>query len=300
MKKILTLFFGLSLAALYAQIVNGGFESLNSQNIANYWSGRVYLLDFYLDSTGHSHTDSIVRDKANYQINTSNPYSGKNALELRNAYNYTKKKLMPGIVFAATDTFGYTGFGGEVIPVSGTPESLGFQYMFNKAGNDTAYVQVIVYDASMNVLGMGEANIATQVSVYTQGNVAINYTSQDQPAYAQVMFTTSKTGYNGTIGTVLLLDDVQMNYKVDINPVKAAGNNNMLVYPNPSNGEFYVTFKKPEMVNSVTLTDVTGRVMQFVDPVNIPLKVNVQGEGLFVVVVQTNNNTYKYKIVVRH
>lgn len=299
MKKTLTFLFCLSMAALHAQITNGGFESLNSQNIANYWAGKVYLLDFYLDSGGHSHTDSVIYDKANYQINTSNPYSGKNALELRNAYNYTRKKLMPGIVFASTDTIGYTGFGGETIPLSGTPESLGFQYMFTNAGNDTAYVQVIVYDEMMNVLGTGELNITANAASYTVGNVPVNYTSQDQPAYAQVMFSTSKPERNGTLGTVLTLDEVQMNYKVDINTVKSASND-MLVYPNPSNGEFYVFFKKPEVVNTVTMTDVTGKVVQFIDPVNIPLKVKVDGDGLFVVVVQTNTNTYKYKIVVRH
>ena len=299
MKKTLTLFFCLSVLALQAQIVNGGFESLNSQNIANYWSGKIYLLDFYVDSSGHFRGDSVIYDKANYQINTSNPYAGNNALELRNAYNYTRKELMPGLVFASTDTVGYTGFGGEVIPVSGTPESLSFRYIFSKMGNDVAYAQVIVYDEAMNVVGKGELNIAGPAASYTAGQIDITYTSQEQPTYAQVMFSTAKPGADGTLGTVLLIDEVQMYYKVDINAVRSASYNNIQVYPNPSNGEFYVTFKKPEMVNSVTLTDVTGKVMQYIDPVNIPGKVNVEGQGLFIMVVQTNNNTYKYRIVVR-
>lgn len=298
MKKALTILFCLSVLALRAQISNGGFESLNSQNIANYWSGKIYLLDFYLDSNGHSHTDSVIYDKANYQINTTNPFTGDNAMELRNAYNYTKHKLMPGILFASTDTFGYTGFGGEAIPVSGIPGSVSFWYTFSNAGNDTAYAQAIVYDEMMNVLGMGELNITANVSSYKMGSMLINYTSQGSPAYMQVMFSTSKSGTKGTLGTVLTVDEVQMNYTIDINAVKAAPGN-MLVYPNPNNGEFYVSFKVPEMVNTVTMTDVTGKVMQYIDPENIPMKIKVDNGGLFILVVQTTNTTYKYKIVVR-
>jgi hypothetical protein len=100
MRQIFTiLVMTLSLKAVYMQaqtIQNGSFESLNSDGTLRNW-GNVYLMSVWIDSSGVSHSDSIVYDGPFYAP-TNDAFHGNTALELRNAWNFTSNIGIAGAV----------------------------------------------------------------------------------------------------------------------------------------------------------------------------------------------------------
>ena len=81
-----------------------------------------------------------------------------------------------------------------------------------------------------------------------------------------------------------------------------AVNSNVIVYPNPSNGNFNIVSVKNETIKTITVNDITGRTVYFKSFESEILETNTDLSFLpastYFVNVSTLNNNYNLKIVV--
>jgi hypothetical protein len=283
--------------ALQGQIINGGFETSQSGAKAAYWAGKTYTLQVVLDSNGKSYTDSVVYDKSLYSITSSKVHSGSKALELRNAYNFTKSQSMPGVAFASNDTNGFVGFTNTYIPVTSNPDALKFYCVYLPKQADTALVQIKVFDASMNEIGTGLRKIETGVPDWEAITVPVEYSSVADAAYVQVSFASAMEGNSISLGTVLFVDDVELlNFtSMDADPML----NPINVFPNPSAGNVKMTIQKNVKVSDVFLVNMGGQVITVQPSSEGVYWTNNLDDGIYIVVAKGTNFFYRYKLVVK-
>lgn len=290
---IISLFY----QALHGQIINGGVETSQSGSRAAFWAGKTYTLQVVLDSNGKSHSDSVVYDKSLYAITSSKVHSGSKALELRNAYNYTKSQSMPGVAFASIDTNGYVGFTNTYIPVSSNPDALKFHCVYLPKQADTGLVQIKVFDADMNEIGSGVFKIETGVPDWEAITVPVEYSSVANAAFVQVSFASAMEGSRVSLGTVLFIDDVELlNFtSMDADPML----NPINVFPNPSAGNIKLTIQKNVKVYDVFLVNMGGQVITVQTSSEGVYWTNNLDDGVYIVVAKGTNLFYRYKLVVR-
>lgn len=290
---IISLFY----QALQGQIINGGFETSQSGSRADFWAGKTYTLQVVLDSNGKSHSDFVVYDKSQYAITSSKVHSGSKALELRNAYNYTKSQSMPGVAFASIDTNGYVGFTNTYIPVSSNPDALKFHCVYLPKQADTGLVQIKVFDADMNEIGSGVFKIETGVPDWEAITVPVEYSSVANAAFVQVSFASAMEGSRVSLGTVLFIDDVELlNFtSMDADPML----NPINVFPNPSAGNIKLTIQKNVKVYDVFLVNMGGQVITVQTSSEGVYWTNNLDDGVYIVVAKGTNLFYRYKLVVR-
>lgn len=255
MKKIyLLLLLSLSGYTTWAQVPNGDFEKLDSTGKISNW-GRIHLLNFWIDSLGNSHSDSIIYDQALY-FSTSDAHSGSKALEMRNAQNYTQKSMIFG--GADLNGEGSVGYGFPILtPVSLPPTSFNFYYKFLPKGGDSAYATMQLFDSSGNVLGEASVTIGGTISTYTPISVPVIYSQSGVPSFASISFSTAKAGGNVTLGTRFLVDDVSIsNLTYIAHPISE---NNINIYPNPAKDIIYISKNNITVFEQISLYDMTGK-----------------------------------------
>lgn len=294
--SILSLFLLSFVFPSNAQIQNGGFEDLNVNGNARFWTAKTYNMNVYIDQDGHSHSDSVVFDKTNYSISGS-AFSGTKALELRNGFNFTTGKALPGIVFASSDTNNYSGFASRFIELSSNPDDISLYYNFTQVGGDTAYVSVSILDENMIEIGHAEALIVTSSNGYKALQIPIVYQVQGNAAYASIEIGTAKPDANAHLGTVLLVDDVKMAFNTAIDNVHS---NDLVTFcPNPAVDNFRMKTSKAVKTSELKLIDMKGQVITISPDADGVYDVGNVSEGINVVLVSGAASNYKYKLVVR-
>lgn len=279
-----------------AQIQNGGFEELNVNGNARFWTAKTYSFNVSIDQNGHSHADSVVFDKTNYAISSS-AYTGNKALELRNGFNFTTGKALPGIAFASSDTNNYSGFASRMIEVSASPDQISLYYDFKQVGGDTAYVSVFILDENRLEIGKAEALIVSSSNGYKQLSIPVDYQIQGNAAFATIEIGTAKEGSNAHLGTVLLVDDIQMSFNTAIDDVHS--NDLVMFYPNPASDNFKMKASKNVKNSELKLVDMRGMIVTIRPDAEGVYFIGNVSEGIYVVLVPGAGSNYKYKLVVR-
>lgn len=277
-----------------AQVPNGDFETLNSENRLSQWA-KNYLLAVVIDSTGENHSDSIVFDNPDNQLYraTTDAHTGMYALEMTNGYNYTGNYGYTGGAFLASSEF-YSAIFPEIVymdPIQ--PETFSFYYKYFPQVTDSAEAVLTLFDSDLNQIGTASIVLGGTISNYTLASVPIQY-DVNAPAYAmRIAFATATSGNQPTPGTKFIVDDVALSGNLGI----AEAEMEFSVYPNPASGSFIVA---GEPNTDITVTDVSGAQMELTYTPDGKINCSSWANGCYLVKLTNGNQTAARRIVIAH
>lgn len=174
--------------------------------------------------------------------------------------------------------FGCIGSSTQSIAVNPLP-------VITVAGNRTICVTGGAFTASGALTYQWSSN-----SFFLQG-AAVNPNPQQN-----TNVTVSGTDANGCVGTTVLA--LVVDPCTGIASLNGSGIKNVLVYPNPNNGEFTIELRNG-LSKTVELMDVTGRVVLATTTANdlINLNINDLSNGIYHVKIKSNNAVEVLKVV---
>ncbi len=281
------------------QLINGGFEALNSGGLPIYWQGNQVLLHIWVDENGVFHTDSVEFDGgANYLLNSAEPHTGQYAIELRNGYNHTTGQPIIGSWSASQDTVAYAGFPILTIPSGGRPETLNFFGNVSLAGADQVLARIIVFDPDGFEIGRGQSLITTATAGYQQFQVPVVYETTNPAGSMQVRFATAEEGASSTLGTRFLIDDVSVI-------VGATGMNDLTsdhlhLFPNPADQQLFLRVDSGDPILDLALVNAQGQRSPVPSPNNGIVDCSALASGVYVLQARTRQGIAQQRMVVRH
>lgn len=252
-----------SLFAQVTSIPNGGFENNNPDGSLQNW-GNVYLFSVSIDTTGNVTTDSVIFDNGYFYAPTSDAHSGNQALVLSNAFIPSQNKVMIGAVSSDEDTV-FTAWGGfETVPYQLRAKKLSFYYKFHAEGNDSAIVELSLFD-QWNESGFARKIITSPQEEYTYVEIPVTFYSSNilpNVSYAlriSAFYTADASEtLQGHFGTRLWIDDIEISeYSTDI--AENLAENAVVIAPNPVQEGF--TLHTPATIKSISVVDIIGRAM---------------------------------------
>jgi hypothetical protein len=293
MKRLILLFCICILQfATNAQIVNGGFETLNPSNAPIHWVPKFYLFPVLMDSLGLPHSDSIVFDGFMSKINNTNPHSGNNAYEMRSGYNFTKNEGFASAVRAMGDS-STMGFFAGGFPYQASLNKLQFYYHFESKMNDTAFASFVVFDENEEEIFKADFDLTVYESGYKEMNKTIEYPSSKPAAYAVLYFSSCKPESNPHLGSRLLIDDISLS-SANFIQEKAIGG--IRFFPNPVKNKLFIESKNGEYFDEITIFNLEGsKVFNTNNTDEIDLS-NLKS-GVYFIKVQNNHVSYTKKLI---
>lgn len=292
MKKLIfsaLAFIALSLQ-LHAQVPNPGFEQLNADGTVRNW-GKIYLMPVTVDSSGNSYSDSVIFNNYFY-FSSTDAHSGSRAMEISNAYNYTRSECIVGAAGADMDSV-FAAFGSfDYLPATVIPATFSFYYKFFPMNNDSGIAQLGVYDSFMNEIGAAEIIISGTHAAYTLASTPVVMTGTASVGYISVYFSNSTGGHPATFGTRLLVDDIGASPS-GIDDIRAESIA-LSCYPNPAldNINLLLSGVSRDVAAVIEVTDVAGRQMQQKEvtvKAGQPLQVDVKNyaTGVYIATITT-------------
>lgn len=237
----------------HAQVPNSSFEELNGFNNISQW-GKTLLLSVIIDSSGGEQADSIVFDNQLY-FATPDAHTGVQAMEMRNAYNFTSNQGIAGGAILTPDEGYSINFLSlvEVAPIQ--PAVLNFYYQYYPVGSDSAQAVLNVYDADGLQLGGSVVNIGGTHSAYELSSTPIDYTQPGTVHFIAMSFSTSIPGGDLHYGTRFIVDDVSLDGSLGLAEQALAAN--VGLYPNPATDQFSIQSDEP--VEAIALLTTSGQ-----------------------------------------
>lgn len=287
MRKTFTLSLIATAFSLSAQLQNGGFEDLSSQDFPTFWTAGMETVTI---------GDIISVDSANYLLNTTDVHSGLNAVELRNAYNYTQEIGLPGQWIASNSQDGYDGFSSPYVPIAERPVSMRFWAKYAPVLDDMAYAEVKVLDEFEQEIGFGSLNIGGTVSTYTAYDVPVVYSSAVQAAFIQIRFITMVPGGNAHLGTRILVDDVEVNYTAT--GIGERTINALTISPNPATDVVRISGLTTGTKVTVRLFNSGGQLEQTANVINGALSVDALPNGAHLLQVEQDGQRYEAPLMI--
>lgn len=107
---------------------------------------------------------------------------------------------------------------------------------------------------------------------------------------------------NRTSRTLIIIPENNNKIKQDTSQLKEIDNHqSILLYPNPANNSFKITLKddKHDKISTIEIYNTNGALINSIKNINRELNIDVSEykSGIYLVVVQTDKNIYKYKIL---
>lgn len=254
MRHLSTLFLCATACSLSAQLQNGGFEALDTAGVPTYWTAGIELIPI---------GDVVVFDSVKYLLNTTDVHSGSNAMELRNAYNFTQDLGMPGRWIASPSELGYGGFPLQDVPVVQRPAALHFWADYAPVGGDSGQAEVRVVNEFLDEIGVGVVHIGATAGSYAEFYAPITYSSTDSAVAVRILFVTMVPDGNAHLGTRMLIDDVSIDYVTT--GIAENGTETFDLFPNPANDEVRLSGLRPACI--VRVLDAMGR--EAIGPITI-------------------------------
>ncbi len=298
MRSNLTLAF-LSLVTLAnAQVSNGGFEDLNVDATAQYWAGDLHLIAIVIDSNGVAHMDSVVYDGGSDYALSTDAHSGQYAMELRNGFNYTANYPIIGRIHANSDTNSYQSFPLVTLPITQRPQTLSFWSKYTPVATDSAEVTIDVFDEGQNMIGAGRLTFGGTGTTYTQFEVPVIYTTQDAAAFMQVTFANGTYGGTVTLGTRLLIDDVQLAFEPNGIAEATVASSTIELFPVPAHDRCAVRSTDGNTILGAEVLSTDGRVEARPQVIGGFLDVSGLSAGVHMLAVRTSKGWSRTRLVV--
>jgi hypothetical protein len=280
MKKKLLLLVSCSLFLstqfIKAQIINPGFEtwtpntlvtSAMEPNTGNgstgWWTFNLYNSSFLGSSpisvtrvtdTVHSGTYAARIESKVYTSTSWNIYNSYGIPFIGHPYNDTLGILFNGTVNVSPASYS------PGIPCSSKLTQYKFWYQYNPNGNDTAECRVALLSSGNLVAGgVFKTNVAT--SGWQQATINFTYISSLTPDTLYVLYSSASLDMSPKAGSVLWVDDVTVTLPTGVE--EALGKENDLeIYPNPSNGNFSITPKvNHNKLQTVEIYNIVGKLI---------------------------------------
>lgn len=199
-----------------AQVINGNFENIKPNFLPSNW-GMTFLQQFGFDpETGESWGDQIQFPWCipSMVYASTDAKTGQYAMEVANAYNWTKEAVVPAIasIFADPNEDGPGWNPGIPVSPGSAVLLLGFDYKFLPAGNDIAEAKLEVFDADGNALGRASLDISGTHATYEYVYTPMSFINAGTPAFMYISFNMAKEGSTPTFGTRLIVDNVIVNF----------------------------------------------------------------------------------------
>lgn len=219
MKKnyfILGLIFLIAPFCSDAQVINGGFEDIKPNFLPRNW-GMNFVYEFGFDmETGEQFGEQIQFTWCfpSMVYATTDAKSGQYAMEISNAYNWSKQILIPGSATLFSDPEQDSPGWNPGVPVSpGTSVVLlGFDYKFMPVEDDIAQAKLEIIDADGNQLGSASLDISGWNDNYVYVYTPVSITRAGTPAFMYISFNMAKAGSTPVFGSRLLVDNVIVNF----------------------------------------------------------------------------------------
>lgn len=174
-------------------------------------------------------------------------------------------------------------------PYTSTPATVAFDYIAQPAVDDTAFVQVIFYDAGGNVLGGAAKGWLNSQSTTSWANISlpIVYQTAGTVAKIEIYATSSQTDDNTPVtGSKLSIDNFVLN---GTNGVSENLADLIKVFPNPANDVLNVSINGT--IETVSIIGMDGKVVSSTLVNNTSTSVNVADlkAGVYFYEVKTAN-----------
>lgn len=190
------------------------------------------------------------------------------------------------------------------------PDFLHFHYRFEPSGNDSAYVEVLLfnYNADTPGLSVGErtdtvaysvARITEASNVYLPFSMPLDYFSEDFPAYVSVVFSSGPKNNCSlatcTSGTTFWVDDVGLSGGTVGTPERP-GTQPQIV-PNPLQHAFSVEGIQPGQLRAVDICDLTGRSIRNWDRPLPAYPVEDLPSGGYLVILRLHSGVHAVRVI---
>ena len=300
MKKIITvLSLVFCLHAKAQTIPNAGFENwvTDTESPQNYLVPQNWLsIDVFVNSISSTYTGTTVSQ-------TTQSHSGLYAVLLQNYIG--GGDTVGGELFSCNTlanlggTFGYYGF-----PYGLRPAAFQGYYKLTSVGGDIGAVRLTLskwntVTNSRDILFQNYFYAFSPASSYTQFNLPITYAFNEFPDTASIDAVMASSGSHTHIGTQFYLDDLSFSGSVALGIEQIAGSNNQVsVYPNPSNGSFVIE-PNNEAKQTMQVYDVNGKLV-LSQTINGKTTIDASSlnEGVYNISLQSNEGVVNKRLVI--
>ncbi len=295
MKKIFTITMLLlvtGLANAQQQIINAGFE---------YWDT---LGDYTQPTNWYSINPLVAFGFEPSTTVTSDAHGGNFAVQLEslsNPFANISGVLCSGPVLSPSLE---PDFSHMKVGFTDKPQKFEFYYKAFPMEGDTSVISMCLTRWNQTTQSADTIAVATKMfydsmDVYTLASIEFEYFSSLQPDSMFIIASSSMDGFNPTVGSKLILDDLSLVYAPTgieniQHPIEA------LVYPNPAQDKLNVKMEE-SMVGSAYVYDLLGNIVyqQVLDGKELSINTADMKGGLYILVLQAENGasqTYKVSI----
>jgi hypothetical protein len=188
------------------------------------------------------------------------------------------------------------------------PESLSFYYKFQREGNDSAFVEILLFNFDTlqavvsDTIAYSIKYIKEEVGEYSLLTIPIEYFSEDNPDFIHIEFGSGKncTTNSCTPGTTFWIDDVELS-----GGTLGIEENNSLwdgvkLFPNPSNGSINISLNSDVKLKNIKIYSIAGKLVMEITAFNNQLQIDVNdlSKGIYLLEVETQDGRRKVKRVV--
>lgn len=285
--------FGMMAAKANAQIQlpNPGFEQWDT--IADYTQPKKWFSLNALTQFGFEATTTITEDA----------HSGNFAvvLETKSGMSELSGVLSSGPILNSQFEADFSKF---KVPFTGKPNSLKLFYKSFPAVNDSSVLSMNL--TRWNIALQKTDTVARAVKYFSQNIngfseaiIEFKYNSPLPPDSMFFIASSSADGFNPTVGSKLILDDLELLYM----PTSLNEKNEVStkMYPNPASDFVTFQFEKQEQYQ-LTIVDVQGKIwMQKIAEGDLNINLQDMPQGLYFANVMTNNGKFEsVQLLIQH
>ncbi|MEY2693220.1 MAG: hypothetical protein RIT03_1611 [Bacteroidota bacterium] len=213
MKKILVLGSLLIQSVGIGQILNGNFEDVKPNFLANHWGINFSVPVSINTETGESTTDNIWYSSciASLCNATTEAVEGNYGLEISNAFNESQNMVIPGGAHMFWDSTQDSPGWNPGVPLVGNEsiDFLSFHYKFLPFGADVAEVKLTILNQDGIEMGVAQLDLAPTDANFQFVSIPVVFTESGTPVHLYLDFNMAKEGSTPTFGSRLVIDDVR-------------------------------------------------------------------------------------------
>jgi hypothetical protein len=251
----------LSFTGFAQQIMNAGFEDLDTTGMIRNWTNTT-LIPISIDSAGNS--DSLVFDQAFY-FSTTDAHAGQFAMEMRNAYNFTTGIGYAGSAQASTNDTQYAFFEIFLPTMGATIADFSFYCKYFPVGTESAMASMNVLDSSGSLMGNATAVINGTMANYGYISAPVNYTAPGPTAFMTISFRTCLPTDNPVLGTRFLVDDLSFAISITgVQEISNAKQPTMSCFPTVVSDNLNLSFNdlRGNEAMQIQILDASGRIVR--------------------------------------